>query len=433
MKLTEKIIQLFSKKSLYDVGLVYAGSLLNGVSLFLINIFLGRVLEKDLFGVFTLSIMIVSTVAEMSDFGLNGGLLRFAPYYLANKEDSKLKQLVKTIWRWRIWLSVILTLGGIVVSPWLARYVFNNPNITGHLIFAFLGVGGVVLVGFTSTYLQASQRFLTNSVIQSLKGVLRLILVITLFLFNVHNVFAYLLIYILIPWLLFLFSYRYLPESFGQVQVEAEVKQKMHSQLARFSFWLTIASLSSILASRVDQIMLSRLMGLEKVAIYAMAFQFVYLYSLILQSVTTVLTPQVNSLRTSQELFMFCKRVFKWVILLAVVISLAIYPSKFVIAFLFGQKYLESLPIYLILSWSMMLNLLVIPFSLVITAYNQTRLLAISGFMQLIVNVVFNLLLIPQYGVRGAAYTFMIGLGFAVVYVMISAGYLLKYKKLAVF
>ena len=428
----DKILMIFRKKILHEVSFVYVGALLNGVSLFLINIFLGRILDKSLFGIFSLSILVLSTIAEMSDFGLNGGLLRFAPYYIAQGETDKLKQLVKTIWRWRVWMSIVFTFGGMATSPLLARYIFNRPELTPYLIFSFLGIGGVVMVGFASTYLQASQRFFINSVVQSLKGLSRLLIVLIMYFVGIHSLYAYLFVYIIIPWILFLYCYKYLPTGFHSVQVEEEVKQKMHTQLAKFSFWLTIWSFSAILASRVDQIMLSRMLGLEKVAIYTIAFQFVYVYSLAMQSISTVLMPKINALKTKEELLYFIQKVLKWSVPMIILLLGAVYVSQYVIGFVFGSKYIESIPVYMFLSYSMVLNFVSIPISLVITVFNRTNLVAYSGFLQLIINFLLNLLLIPRFGVMGAAYTFGFGLLAAVAYNTFCALYLFRNKNLEI-
>lgn len=425
-------LTILKKKVLREVSFVYVGALINGISLFLINIFLGRILEKDLFGIFTLSIMVLSTVAEMSDFGLNGGLLRFAPYYLARGEESKLKQLVKTIWQWRVWLAAILTFGGIILSPWLAQYVFNQPQISSYLMFAFLGVGGVVLAGFTSAYLQARQAFFISAIFQSLKGMGRLLLIVLIFLIDVRDVYSYLFIYISVPWILFLFSYRYLPADFYKVKIEPEIKAKIHSQLARFSFWLTIWSFSAIFASRVDQIMLSQLLGLENVAVYAMAFQFVFIYALALQSISAVLLPKASALKTIQELRDFFKKSLKWIIPAALILAGGIYFSQYIIHFIFGQKYSEAVPVYLFLSYSMLLSFVTIPTSLIITVFNKTQLVAYSGFLQLVINFLLNLVLIPRFGIMGAAYTFGLGLLVSVLYNLVCSMYLLRYKKIEV-
>lgn len=432
MILKEKFINLLKKKALQDTSLIYLGSLLNGVSLLLVNIFLGRVLEKDLFGIFSLCIMVLTTVAEMSDFGLNGGLLRFAPYYLANKELGKVKQLVKTIWRWRVWMSFILTLVGILTAPWIAKYVLNNLQVVLYLAFSFLGIGGVVLVGFASAYLQASKNFLMNSLVQSLKGILRLLFILLIFILGVNSLAWYIFIYIAIPWVLFLLTYKYLPKGFRSAQVEVEVKQKINTQLSKFSFWLTISSLSAILSSRVDQVMLSHLMGLNQVATYAMAFQFVYIFSLAIQSITGVLVPKVNSLQTSQDLYLFFIRVLKWMFPIALSAVFLVFISQYVIYFIFGQKYLASVPVYMFLSYSIILGFFSIPPSLVVIAFNKTSLIAVSAFLQLVINFILNLWLIPKFGIMGAAYTFSIGIATSLVYNVVCATYLFKKGSLTV-
>lgn len=425
-KLINRTKNILAKKFIQDVSLVYAGSFLNGISLFLINIILGRSLEKEWFAIFSLSILTISTVAEMSDFGLNGGLLRFAPFYIKSNQIDKLKQLIKTIWQWRVLLSAVLTLGGIILSWPIAKYIFNQPQISGYLAFSFLGVGGIILLGFISAYLQAKQDFFRNAIVQTLKGVARLIIIIILLAFGINNIYALLSVYILIPWILFIANYNALPKEFYKIAIEKNVKRELHSQLAKFSFWLTIWSLSAILASRIDQIMLSNMLGLKEVAIYAIAFQFVYLYALASQAITSVLMPKISGLATKDDLVSFSKRALKWILPAAILLSVIIYPSQYIITLIFDNKYADSIPVYLILSYSMVFGLFNIPLSLVITAFNRTKLIAFSGFIQLLINVFLNFILIPRFGVLGAGITFSFGIIVSFLYNLISSIYLIK-------
>ena len=411
---------------------MYAGSLVNGLSLFALNIILARSMSPSLFGIFSISILVLSTVAEMSDFGLNAGLLRFAPYYISTNQTDKLKQLIKTIWQWRVSLTIVLTLGGVVLSRPLAEYVFGQPQVAGYVAFASLGVGGVILLGFIATYLQAKQRFFYNASLQSLKGFLRLLIVGILALFGVDNLFVYLSVYIFVPWILTLTNYGVLPPDFRTVVVEDEVKNKLHSQLAKFSFWLTLSSLMSIFASRVDQVMVSKLMGLANVAIYSVAYQLIQFFPLIYNSISSVLTPKMSSLTDKASVVVFIKRTFKWVLLAAFAVSILIYPSQYLITLFFGQKYISSMPVYLVLAYSLMLNILVIPFSLAITVFNRTNLVALSGLLQLVVSVAANMAFIPIFGVMGAAYAFGLGIIVSLLYNMACAVYLIKKKDLTV-
>lgn len=432
MRIIEWIKRIIKKRALHQTGYVATGSLINGLSLFALNIVLARALNQELFGIFSISVLVLLTIAELSDFGLNLGLLRFAPYYLATDQLDKLKQLIKTIWRWRVSLTAVLTIGGLIFAYPLAKYLFNQIELAPYLAFASLGVGGVILLGFLATYLQAKQRFFYHASLQSLKGFLRLLLVVIFMVLGVKNLFVYLSAYIFVPWILFLANYRVFPEKFRSVEIPEDVKQKLHSQLAHFSFWLTISSLISIFASRIDQIMISRLLGLKEVAIFTVAWQLIQFFPVIYGSITSVLMPKISSLKTKSELAVFIKRTFKWVFVGTIGIAIFVYPSQYLINFLFGQKYVEAMPIYIILAYGYLLNVLAIPFSLVISVFNKTELATISSVLQLVINLVGNIVFIPLYGIMGAAYTFAFSVMILIIWNVVSALYLLKKVELVI-
>lgn len=428
MWVIEQIKLIFGKKALHQVGFVTAGSLVNGLSLFALNIALARSLSQELFGIFSLSVIALSVVAEMSDFGLNAGLLRFAPYYISTNQTDKLKQLVKTIWRWRVALSLTLTISGFVLAHPAAKYIFGQIKVGPYLAYASFGIGGVILLGFLATFLQAKQRFLYNASVQSLKGLLRLSAALILMFFGVKSVFAYLSVYIFIPWILFFINFKVLPENFKKIEIDEDVKQKLHSQLARFSFWLTISSLAAIFSSRVDQIMISHYLGLAEVAVFTVAWQLLQFFPVISGSITSVLMPKISSVKNKLELVVFIRRSFKWILAGVIGIAILVYPSQYLISLFFGQKYDAAMPLYVILAYGTLLSVLVIPFSLAILIFNRTHISTMFVFVQLLINVVGNLIFIPLYGIMGAAYTFAASNVVLFLWNLVWALYLIKKK-----
>ena len=190
---------------------------------------------------------------------------------------------------------------------------------------------------------------------------------------GVTNVFAYLSVYIFVPWVLFILNFKVLPENFRKVEIEQEVKEKLHSQLARFSFWLTVTSLTGILSSRVDQIMISHYLGLVDVAVFTVAWQLLQFFPIISGSISSVLMPKISGLKNKAELVVFVKRAFKWVLVATIGIALFVYPSQYLISLLFGHKYDAAMPLYIVLAYGTILSLLSIPFSLTIIAFNKTH------------------------------------------------------------
>lgn len=429
MKLLEHLQSIYKKQALRQTGLVIAGSLVNGASLFTLNIVLARALSQSQFGIFSLAMLALLTVGEISDFGLNLGLLRFGPYYIATGQTDKLKQLVKTIWGWRVSLSAILTIGGVVFSYPLAKYIFGQPEISLYLAFSFLGVGGVVLLGFLATFLQSRQRFLRQATVQSLKGLLRLLIVAVLAFAHVTNLFAYISAYIFVPWILFFFNYSVLPENFRKVVIDGEVKKNLHAQLARFSFWLTISTLVSLLVGKIDQVMISHYLGLEQVAIFTVAWQLIQVFPIIYGSIGSVLLPKISGLPDKTTLALFVRRTSKWILVGVIGLAILIYPSQYLIHFLFGEKYTAAMPIYLILAYSMLTTIMATPFSLAITAFNRTQIGAMAGVLQMFIVTICNLVFIPRYGIVGAAYTFAITNVAQMVWAMAWSVYLIKKKE----
>jgi len=408
MPLVGRVQTILKKKALHHTSIVAAGSLINGASLFALNVVLTRSLSQDLFGIFSLSVIALSTVAEMSDFGLNLGLLRFAPYYIATQQTDKLKQLIKTIWNWRVNLAGILTILGITLAYPVAKYIFGQTEVTPYIAYSFLGIGGVILIGFVATYLQSSQQFFRQASVQALKGILRLLTVVVLAFFSVKNLYAYLSAYIFVPWLLFAVNYGVLPERFRQVTIDKEIKDKLHAQLARFSLWLTVSSLLTIGVGKLEQVMISHYLGLAEVATYTVAWQLVQAMPVVYGSINSVLMPKVSGLASKTELVAFVRRISKWILFGTIGIAVLIFPSQYLITLLFGQKYSPAIPVYLVLAYSLLFNVISIPFSLAITAFNRTHIMALAGIFQLILFTGSNYLLIPRFGIQGAAIAFAI-------------------------
>jgi O-antigen/teichoic acid export membrane protein len=396
------------KKVLRQTTLVATGSLVNGACLFLVNLVMARSLEQSVFGIFSLSVLVLTTMGELSDFGLNTGLLRFASYFISSNQIENLKQLVKTVWNWRVVISVILTCIGVIFAYPIAKYIFGQSEIFKYFAFASFGIGGVIMLGFLATFLQAKQLFTYNAAIQSLKGLLRLGAVALLAFFHVKNLYYYLAVYIAVPWFLYFTNTLVLPENFRKAQIDTETRNKLNKQLANFSFWLTIASLTSIVAGKIDQVMVSHYVGLDEVAIYAVAWQFIQVLMVLGNSISSVLVPRIGGVRNKEELLNLIKRVMIWLLCCVVLLAILIYPSQYLITFFFGANYAASTPIYLVLAYGTLAYIIIIPFSLSITVYNKTYIAALAGVFQLILNVVLNLLLIPRFGVMGVAYTFTI-------------------------
>lgn len=428
MKLSFNIIP----KAAFQASVVYAGMLGNGACLFLVNVFLGRFLDKASFGSFSLAILALSTLAELSDFGLNAGFLRYGSYYSAQGEEGKLLQLVRVVWRWRVRLSVVLTVFGVAFARPIAEIILNAPSLAGTLAFSFIGVGGTVFLGFIATYLQLRERYVANAAVQFLKGFLRFAFIYAMVHAGFAGPYALILGFIVVPWVLFIFASRFLPAGFYSAPSHASEYSAVSRQLKSYSFWIALWSFAAIFSGRVEQIVLSSLMGLEAVAIFAAASQFMQVYSLGAQAVSTVLSPKASAVRSARELSSLMYRSFRPLIALSFALIPFIVLSSRLIPFVFRTSYAEAMPVYIILSVGYIGFMLNAPFSLAISAYNKTSFYAVLGAFQITSSILLNYLLIPLFGVVGAALAFTLSIFSVLFLTSIFASYLIRTRQISV-
>ncbi len=420
----------FQLKAFRDVSVVYIGSFVNNVALFATNLVLARSTSQEAFGMFGLALLVLGAVTDLSDFGLNAAFLRFASYYYAQHEESKLKVLVKLMWRWRLFLTLCITLGGLLLSGVLARHLYHEEALTPYFQLAFLGVGGVILSAAISVYLQATQRFLAAARVNAIKGTLRFVFVAGLVFCGVLDLRLLLLAYITVPWLVTLGTLPQLPKGFSRTIIPSEEVAIMRQKLFSFSVWVMIWSFLIIIASRVDQTLISRYLSVKDVAIYSAGMQLIVFYTYMLQSLTTVLAPKMSAKATVLEMQTLLKAMYRKIIPLVICLALFIYPSKVFLPLLFGPEYAASMNVYVILSYSILLNFLALPWSLMISALNATKVLAIGGVLQLAITIGANMVLIPQFGVIGASFSFFGTVFLMNVYTVVAAEYVRRRKTL---
>jgi O-antigen/teichoic acid export membrane protein len=398
-------------KSVKEIAITYAGSLGAGIALFAANALLGRALGAAEYGALSLALIAVSMIAELSDFGLNAGLIRFASYYHAHKEKEKLYALLHLVWGWRIRLAAAMTLGGALLAAPAARYILRAPDLAPLIVFSLIGVGGVVLLGFATTALQAMQRYRASAALQLAKGAVRLGAIAGLVYAGVTDLYALVAGFVAAPWILLAIAMPLLPP-FLRTKPSAENTAALRKTVRSFSAWLAVWSFAAIVAGRIEQIALSALMGLEAVGLYTTAHQLLQFMVMGTQAISTVIAPKIAGARSRAELLALARTVNTRLIVLAAALAPALIATQYAIPLFFGIKYAAAMPLYAIMSVSYLAYVLVIPPSLIITAYRETRAFAVIGISQIAITIISNCLFIPRLGAAGAAWAFALGCAF---------------------
>ncbi|MCK2156179.1 flippase [Exiguobacterium sp. 17-1] len=217
--------------------------------------------------------------------------------------------------------------------------------------------------------------------------------------------YAYLIESIIIAFLLILTK-----KNFFENKITIRIRHidlKFAKYILNKSWPLIISGIMVSLYTRVDQIMIGNILDSSyQNGIYSAAFQISNIWYFVPLAIITSYTPLImqNHRKDNMQYLNLIKRLYRiviWIsIIMAVLISLF---GKYIVLFLYGYEYIDSLKILVIMIWS---GIFAIVGSargpwLICEGLQKYSLIYMS--VGLVVNIILNLILIPIYKGEGAA------------------------------
>ena len=358
-----------------------------------VGIYVARYLGPEQFGVYSYAAAFVALFGAIAKLGLDGIVVRDLVNY-PEKRDIYLGTA--------FWLKLI---GALLTLITLAIAVqFTGNDATTNLYIFIIG-SGLVFQSFdvVDSYFQAKvlSKFVSIAkLIQlALSSVLKLY-----FIFIEADLFWFVLVS-LIDQISLAFSL-----------VFAYWRQKIGSFFGRFSVgttkamlrdsWpLMLSGIAIMLYMRIDQIMIKEMLGEREVGLYSAAVKLSEAWYFVPVIITSSLFPAiVNAKKISLELYhQRLQRLCTLMAWLAIAVALPMtFLADSVVSLLYGHNYREAASVLTIHIWGA-----VFVFPGVSSGLFQGRELPKKSFYRTalgaVSNVLFNLALIPRYGINGAA------------------------------
>lgn len=174
------------------------------------------------------------------------------------------------------------------------------------------------------------------------------------------------------------------------------------------SWPLILSGLSISIGMRIDQIMLREFVGMEQLGIYAVGVRlaevFVFLPGIISQSIF----PKIVSFDLDLERDKVIAIIRYMFFLLCAIALVITFISKFAVLTLYGVDFLQSYKVLQILIWTIPITYLGIISNLLLNIKSHQKIVFWKQLILLIFNVTLNLILIPKYGIIGAAWATLI-------------------------
>lgn len=399
-------------------GILFVGFVLELSLSFGAKLLMARLLEKTSYGSVSLGIVLAANASTILLFGLNTGIARYLPRV---DEQTKERGLIATGFLSTVPAAVGVAAVTYFLSDPIATIVFDDPSIASELaIFALAIPFAVVMklgIGVIQGKKLAFPKVLVRQITQPVSRFVFITLALWFGLASVGVSWAYVASYAVAALLAIYFVVRYvsLPGTGPSTS--------MRKELFSFSAPLAVSSVTMLVFSGIgiDTLMLAYFSSTEAVANYNVVFPLANVLTLVFTSFTFLFMPVLSELHAENrgdELHRLYTVVTKWIFLgtLPLFLLFILFPNE-AIGYTFGARYAEAGTALAILALGFFSHTLVGPNESTLKSIGATRHVMYDNVTAAVVNVVVNLLLVPTYGIIGAA------AGTTVAYIVLNALY----------
>lgn len=415
-------------KIVKESSINFTGSVLGNILGYVWLMLMTRYLTQDDFGSFTLAQSIINVSMIFVLLGTHRSLDRFIPIFNSSGDSGKVKSLIKIILQLTFVTNIVVGLALYFGTDLLIIKVFANSTLSAIFPVTILTIpllAITMIVGYAfSGYKELRYHVYLK---QILEPGLKIVFAIVMAVFGLGILewawlytAALLITAIVGIWLMVTRIFKPLAEV---------VSQKINFwEILSYSWPISISSILIIIIGQIDYLILGIYHPAANVGIYRIYIQIIVLLKLVLGSMARIYKPVISELIPDgkfPEITATYRKISKWVLGITTLglLVIVLYGNRLT-SLLFTDAYAVYPMALIILAVGTYLNSVFGPEGKTLEAFGNTKLIMLNSLISLSVNVGLGFLLVPNYGILGAAIatgaTLTIGglLGFLEIFIL---------------
>jgi O-antigen/teichoic acid export membrane protein len=379
-----------------------------------VGIWVARYLGPEQFGLFSYAQSFVGLFTAIATLGLDRIVVRELV-----KDESRRDELIGTVF----WLKLLGALGMLIVLAVAVNFTSNDNYINSLL---FIIASATIFQSFNVVDMYFQSKVLSKYIVYAnvislfISSIVKIILIL-----NEAPLIAFAWVILFDSFILASgFIYFYLknlrhseqPERQSVPNAESSFTWKFNKSTAfsllQDSWPLILSGIVISIYMKIDQVMIKEMMNVEAVGQYAAAVRLSEAWYFIPMAIASSLFPSIiNAKKVSEKLYLErLQRLYSLMVWLAIAIALPMtFLSDWVVNLLYGNAYQEAGSVLMIHIWTGIFVFLGVAFSGYLTAENLMMKSFYRTALGAILNIIFNFILIPKYGIYGAAIATLLG------------------------
>lgn len=381
---------------------LFAEKILRMVVGLFVGIWVARYLGPEQFGLFSYAQSFVGLFTAIATLGLDGIVVRELV-----KDESRRDELIGTAF----YLKLIGAIAVLIVLA-IAIQFTSNDHYTNILVFIIASATIFQAFNVVDMYFQAKvlSKYVVYANIISLfiSSIVKIVLIL-----NDAPLIAFAWATLFDSVVLALgFIYYYIKNNSTFKIQNLKFSKATAVALLKDSWPLILSGIVISIYMKIDQVMIQEMIGSEAVGQYAAATRLSEAWYFIPMVVASSLFPAIiNAKKQSEELYYArLQKLYDLMVWMAIAIALPMtFLSDWLINLLYGEQYSQAGTVLMIHIWTGVFVFLGVAFGKFLTTQNWTKKSFYRTLLGAILNIILNFILIPKYGINGAAIATLLG------------------------
>ena len=402
-----------AQKIAKESTITFSGMIYGNINRYLYTLLLARWVGSEFLGIYSLanSVRLISEV--FGKMGMEIGVMRFVSLLNPDIEKKKIQRLIGSAVKMTMAFSVVIMAGLLVSSGFIVTHILKGPPLLKIVLMVFaiaIPFNAITLVVAFAT--QGFKRLKYKIFItQFLNPTILLVVMIISFWFISVEValMAPMLVSSIIG---FIVMFAVLKKLTG-VKNQQLLKAPFDRELLVFSYPLMFVTILLTLMHWMDILMLGAFTNASTVGLYHPAARTAGLLQALLTSFLSIYSPMIAQFHAKSDqknMSGSYKLVSRWLLTFSIPVALIflVYPKK--VMLLFGAEYLPSANVLIVLTAATFIHAILGAAQSTLSMTGHTRLVLWNAIVAFVINIILNIILIPNYGMIGAAWATLISL-----------------------
>ena len=394
-------------KSIKDIlnksSRVFSLRIISIISGFFLMYLITNVYGAEGMGIFALSQTILMVMVMLSVFGTDTASLKYSSQYFSNNEYIKLNSFYFSIFKFVIVSSIFISIIIFFIKGDLS--VFFNKSLLNHsLFFISLSILPMSFININSESLRGIGKYSLFTIFRYV--LMPVLTILFIYVFNNNNdLLIPIKAYAISICIISLLSFTFLLREIKFFKYFSNIDSNLND-VVKYSLPVLISNSMLLLIQWIDIIILGYFETSNTVGIYSVVMKISLFSSVILFSINSIVASEFSrlySLDKMVDLRVLIRKSSKIIFFITIpVLILIVYFSKSILGY-FGYEFIMANKTLYILVAGQFINVLCGSVGYILMMTEKQNIFKNIMIFTTSVNIILNIVLIPKYGINGAA------------------------------